>query len=87
MNRSSLRRVGICLLIASAACGGGSITLKAAAVKTNRTLKTARAVLYRGEAKASVDDFKIGAKVYVQTTADGVRLLLDAAAFASRRVI
>src|SRR5438132_5820861 len=54
--------------------GGGSITLKAPAAKTNRILKTARAAFYRGEAKASLDAFKIGAKVYVQTTADGVRL-------------
>jgi hypothetical protein len=67
------------------ACGGGSIALKAAGAKTNRTLKAAKAALYRGGAKASLDDFKIGEKVYVQTTADGVRLLLDAAAFASRR--
>src|SRR5438876_6598727 len=45
--------------------GGGSITLKAPAAKTNRTLKTAKAAFYRGEAEAHVDDFKIGETAYV----------------------
>src|SRR5947209_2835486 len=65
--------------------GEDAITLKP--VKgASRVSRTAKAELRRGAAKAALDTLKPGEKVYVQSTADGVRLILDPAAFEAGRL-
>jgi hypothetical protein len=51
----------------------------------DRTLKTAKAEVYRGTAKITADQLKAGDKIYVQSAGDSARLILDAAAFETRR--
>jgi len=63
----------------------GSMTLKPVAGKKTRTLKTAKAEVYRGTTKTKLDNLKVGEKVYVQSNDDGARLILDPAAFEARR--
>ncbi len=53
----------------------------------NRTVKTARAEVYRGTAKAALHTLKVGEKVYLQSNGDGARLILDPAAFETRRTL
>jgi hypothetical protein len=52
---------------------------------TARTVKLAKAELFRGDAQVPHDSLKAGEQVYVQTTGGDARLILDAAAFAKRQ--
>jgi hypothetical protein len=63
---------------------GDGVILKPVLGK-NRTVKTAKAELYRGKDRAALDSLQAGEKVYVQSNADGARLLLDSAAMEARR--
>jgi hypothetical protein len=63
----------------------GSITLKPFGGKGDRTLKAGKAEIYRGTARVGLDRFKPGEKVFVQSSADAARLILDPAAFEVRR--
>jgi hypothetical protein len=65
-------------------CDAGSITLKPVKGKS-RTLSLAKAELRRGGAAAPPTTLKAAERVYVQSTADGARLILDPAAFEARR--
>jgi len=51
----------------------------------SRTLKTAGAEFYRGNVKLLVKKLAMGEKVYVQSTGDRARLILDKATFEDRR--
>jgi hypothetical protein len=55
------------------------------AVGKNRTVRVDNSEIFRGSAKATLDEFKKGEKVYIRTKPEGARLILDAAAFASRK--
>jgi hypothetical protein len=50
-----------------------------------RTVKLAGAELFRNSAQSALESLKVGETVYVQTTGDQARLILDPAAFALRR--
>jgi hypothetical protein len=50
-----------------------------------RVVPSARAEVYRGEAKAALEDLRVGEKVYVQSANGQARLILDSAAFEARR--
>jgi hypothetical protein len=65
----------------------GVLTIKSAkgSKATERTVTLAKAELYRGDVRAPCDSLQPGEKVYVQTTGDAARLILDAAAFETRR--
>jgi hypothetical protein len=52
---------------------------------SNRTVPSARAEVYRGEAKAARDSLRVGEKVYIQSAGGQARLILDPAAFEARR--
>src|SRR5437660_9086673 len=67
------------------ATGAGTITLKPVAGKIDRTIKISKAGVYRGAMKAAPDTFRTGERLYVQTGPDGARLILDPAAFETRR--
>jgi hypothetical protein len=54
-------------------------------VGKNRSIRTDKAEIFRGSAKVTLDEFKKGEKLYAQTTPQGARLILDAAAFGSRK--
>lgn len=63
---------------------GKSVTLKP--VKgASRTLQTQGVEASRGKDGAALDGFTVGERVYAQSAGDRVRLILDAAAFESRR--
>ena len=63
---------------------GNDLTLKPTVGK-NRTVRATQTEIFRGSAKATLDEFKKGEKVYVQTKPEGARLILDVAAFAIRK--
>ncbi len=63
---------------------GNDLTLKPTVGK-NRTVGATQTEIFRGSAKATLDEFKKGEKVYVQTKPEGARLILDVAAFAIRK--
>jgi hypothetical protein len=65
----------------------GTVTLEADAANkpTVRTVEMGEAEVYRGNARARPESLQVGDRVYVQTTADGAPLILDAAAFEKRR--
>jgi hypothetical protein len=50
-----------------------------------RTIKLANADVLRGDVKVPHDSLKVGDQVHVQTTGDAARLILDPAAFETRR--
>ena len=52
---------------------------------TARTVKLAKAEVLRSGTKAPRDSLKVGEQVYVQTTGEDARLILDVTAFAKRR--
>ncbi|MBL8795000.1 MAG: hypothetical protein JNM56_13910 [Planctomycetia bacterium] len=52
---------------------------------TSRTLQTLNVEASRGKDGAALDGFTVGERVYTQSTGDRVRVILDAAAFESRR--
>src|SRR5207245_7655801 len=60
------------------------ITVKPA-VEKSRSIRANKAEVLRGSAKARLDEFKKGEKVYVQTTPQGAQMILDTAAFARRK--
>jgi len=60
------------------------VTVKPAVGKS-RSVRTNKTEVFRGSAKARLDEFKKGEKVYVQTTPHGARLILDTGAFAARK--
>jgi hypothetical protein len=56
------------------------------AVGKNRSIRVDKTEIFRGAAKAKLEEFKKGEKVYVQTTTlQGARLILDTVAFAGRK--
>lgn len=59
---------------------GNELKLKPTVGKS-RTVRADKSTLLRGPSKASLEDFKNGEKIFVQTTAEGARLILDTAAF------
>jgi len=65
-----------------------SITLKPVVGKS-RTLKTRKADVYRGQSRATgaaaLDSLQVGDKVYVQSAGDDARVIMDRAAFETRR--
>jgi hypothetical protein len=63
---------------------GSDLTVKPAVGKI-RTIRMDKSAVFRGSAKATVEEFKKGEKVYVQTTPQGARLILDVAAFAIQK--
>jgi hypothetical protein len=65
----------------------GTVTLETVRGKKPavRTVPLANAEVFRGDARAAPDSLKVGETVYVQTTADGARLILDPTAFEKRR--
>jgi hypothetical protein len=63
---------------------GNDLTVKPTVGKS-RAIRTETSEIFRGSAKATLDEFKKGEKVYVQTTPEGARLILDPAAFANRK--
>jgi hypothetical protein len=69
--------------------GPGSVTLETVRLgkPAVRTIKLAKAELYRGDARASHDSLKVGETVHVQTTGEEARLILDPAAFEKRRAV
>jgi hypothetical protein len=72
---------------AVAAPDAETVTVEAAIGKESivRTLKITDAELYRGESKAPLQSLAVGETLYVQTTGDRARLMLDATAFTKRR--
>jgi hypothetical protein len=60
------------------------LTLKPVA-GAGRVLRTDKAEVFRGEAKADIGGLKVGEKVYAQSASGQARLILDAAAFENRR--
>jgi len=74
--------------VAVEAYGPDSITLKPTAGKS-RTLATRKVKVYRGQEKAAgpaaLSAFHVGDKVYVQSAGGDAHLVLDAAAFETRR--
>jgi hypothetical protein len=52
---------------------------------TARTVRLAKAELFRGGARAPHDSLKVGEQVHVQTTGEDARLILDPKAFEQRR--
>jgi hypothetical protein len=52
---------------------------------TERTVKLAKAEVYRGNLRAARDSLTVNEKVYVQTAGEDARLILDPAAFERRR--
>jgi hypothetical protein len=67
--------------------GAGTVTVETVrgGKPAARTVKLAKAEVFRGDAKAPPNSLKVGEQVYVQTTGEGARLILDAAAFEKRR--
>jgi hypothetical protein len=65
----------------------GTLTLETAqgGKPAARTVELAKAEVFRGDARAPRDSLKAGERVYVQTTGEGARLILDPAAFEKRR--
>ncbi len=63
---------------------GEKITLKPAVGKS-RTLEATKAEIFRGAEKATLDKFKVGEKVFVQSSGNLARLILDPAAFEELR--
>jgi hypothetical protein len=63
---------------------GNELTLKPSASK-NRTIHVDKSEVFRGSAKSKLDDLKQGERLYVQTTGDNARLILDLEAFANRK--
>src|SRR6266851_9938166 len=55
------------------------------AVGKSRSIGANKTEVFRGSAKSRLDEFKKSEKVYVQTTPQGARLILDTAAFAGRK--
>jgi len=70
------------------ACTGTDLTLKPSVGKS-RTVHADKSAVYRGSTKTTLPEFseqlKKGEKIYVQTTGEGARLVLDADAFALRK--
>jgi hypothetical protein len=70
------------------AAKGTDLTLKPTMGKS-RTIRADQGALYRGSAKVTLPEFseqnKKGQKIYVQTTSEGARLILDADAFSLRK--
>lgn len=54
-------------------------------VGPSRTVSVQAAEWYRGQAKGAPEQVRVGEKVYLQSTASGARLVLDAAALEARR--
>jgi hypothetical protein len=52
---------------------------------TTRTVKFAKAAVFRGDANAPRDTPRVGEQVHVQTTGEDARLIVDHAAFEQRR--
>jgi hypothetical protein len=67
--------------------GPGTVTLEMirGGKAAERTVELTKAGFIRGDAKAPRDSLKVGEQVYVQTTSEGARLILDPAAFAKWR--
>ncbi len=65
-----------------------AITLKPAKGKS-RTLKVTKAEVYQGTSKANspatLESFKVGSKIYVQSAGDGARIIMDQAAYEARQ--
>jgi hypothetical protein len=61
-----------------------TLTVKPAA-GPNRTLSIQKAEYYHGRTKGTCDQIQVGDKIYLQSTASGARLILDAAALEARR--
>ncbi len=61
-----------------------TLTLKPVKGK-NRVLKAVRAEVYRGNIRTTLAQLPVGAKVYVQSSGDQARLVLDRAAFEASR--
>jgi hypothetical protein len=59
---------------------GEKVTLKPAVGKS-RTLETTKAEIFRGKEKATPDQFKVGEKVFVQSSGNQALRILDPAAF------
>ncbi len=66
----------------------GTMTLESPREKKPvvRTVKLATAEVYRGSARAPHDSLTIGETIFVQTTGDHARLILDAEAFEKQKV-
>jgi len=65
-------------------CSGNELTLKPSVGK-NRTIHADKSEVFRDLAKSKLEDLKKGEKLYVQTTGESARLILDAEAFANRK--
>src|SRR5262249_38863339 len=65
----------------------GTLALKSVmgSKPTIRIVTLAKAEVYRGNVKAPRDSLEVGETIYVQTTGEDARLILDPAAFAKRR--
>jgi hypothetical protein len=65
----------------------GTVTLETVrgGKPTVRTVRLAKAEVFRGDAKATPDSLKVGETLHVQTTGEDARLILDPAAFEKRR--
>jgi hypothetical protein len=63
---------------------GNELTLKPSVGK-NRTIHADKSEVFRGSAKGKLEELKKGEKLYVQTTGESARLILDAEAFANRK--
>lgn len=61
-----------------------SVTLKPAKGKS-RTVKLGNAEAFQGKAAVGLDQLQVGQRVYVQTTGEQARLILDAEAFEQKR--
>ncbi len=61
-----------------------TLTVKPAA-GPSRTVSIQKADYYRGRGKSPRDQIRVGDKIYLQSTAAGARLILDAAALEARR--
>jgi len=63
---------------------GNELTLKASVGKS-RTIHADKSEVFRGSSKSKLEDLKKGEKLYVQTTGESGRLILDPEAFANRK--
>ena len=63
---------------------GNELTLKPSVGKS-RTIHADKSEVFRGSAKSKLEDLKKGEKLYVQTTGESARLILDPEAFANRK--
>jgi hypothetical protein len=63
---------------------GNELTLKPSVGK-NRTIHADKSEVFRDLAKSKLEDLRKGEKLYLQTTGESARLILDAEAFANRK--